>query len=93
MLQDNAGTIKKLTQGLHDLKKDFDSGVSIQTAITSFQIQEDVGTICTCLFLYFNQLAEQATFQSGNRHYLNFSLLTWMHPSLKDVCHPLDKIF
>jgi len=45
MLTNNSGTIEKLTQGLLDLKKDFDSGVNVQTAITSFRIQEGVGKI------------------------------------------------
>lgn len=50
MLKDNTGTIEKLTQNLLDLKKDFDSGVVVQTAIVSFRIQEDVGKIRTCFF-------------------------------------------
>ncbi|KIM77597.1 hypothetical protein PILCRDRAFT_614766 [Piloderma croceum F 1598] len=47
MLKDNAGTIEKLTQNLLDLKKEFDSGVGVHTAIVSFRIQEDVGKILT----------------------------------------------
>ena len=50
MLTNNSGTIEKLTQGLLDLKKDFDSGVNVQTAITSFRIQEGVGKIRKCSF-------------------------------------------
>ena len=48
LVKDNAGTIDKLTQGLLNLKKDFDSDVTIQTAIVSFRIQEDVSKMRTC---------------------------------------------
>jgi hypothetical protein len=42
LIKDNAGTIEKQTQCLLELKKSFDSGVTVQTAIVSFRIQEDV---------------------------------------------------
>jgi len=48
LMKDNAGAIDKLTQNLLKLKNDFDSGVSIQTAIVSFRVHEDVGKIRTC---------------------------------------------
>jgi hypothetical protein len=45
LVKDNAGAIDKLTQNLLKLKNDFDSGVTIQTAIVSFRVHEDVGKI------------------------------------------------
>jgi hypothetical protein len=51
MLNDNAGTIDRLRQCLLDLKRDFDGGVTIQTAIVSFRTHEDVATIRAYYFL------------------------------------------
>jgi hypothetical protein len=45
LIKDNAGLIEKQTQCLVSLKKSFDSGVTVQTAIVSFRIQEDVSKI------------------------------------------------
>jgi D-mannonate dehydratase len=42
LIKDNAGIIEKQTQRLLELKKSFDSGVTLQTAIVTFRIQEDV---------------------------------------------------
>jgi hypothetical protein len=42
LIKDNAGIIEKQIQRLLELKKSFDSGVTVQTAIVSFRIQGDV---------------------------------------------------
>jgi hypothetical protein len=45
LIKDNAGIIQKQTQRLLELKQSFDSGVTLQTAIVTFRIQEDVSQL------------------------------------------------
>jgi hypothetical protein len=60
LIKDNAGLIEKQTQCLVSLKKSFDSGFTVQTAIVSFRIQEDVSKIrkwiigCLCIVRSFD---------------------------------------
>jgi hypothetical protein len=45
---DDAGTIAKLSQSLLDLKRDFDSGITVQTAVISLRNNHDVVAIRAC---------------------------------------------
>jgi hypothetical protein len=49
-LKDQAATIESLSQSLLNLKKDFDSGITIQTAIVSVRTHQDVSAIRTCCY-------------------------------------------